>query len=70
MKIRRPFFVVLLAGGTVGMIPTACDAQCCLSDLFAGCRKAPAAYAAAPVPAARPKFRLNPLAPPFVMPGT
>ena len=51
MKIRRPFFVVLLAGGTVGMMPTACDAQCCLSDLFAGCRKAPAAYAMAPVPA-------------------
>ena len=51
MRIRRPFFVVLLVGGTVGMMPTACDAQCCLSDLFAGCRKAPAAYAVAPVPA-------------------
>ena len=51
MRIRRPFFVVLLAGGAVGMMPTACDAQCCLSDLFAGCRKAPAAYAVAPIPA-------------------
>ena len=51
MRIRRPLFVVLLAGGTAGMMPTACEAQCCLSELFAGCRKAPAAYAVAPVPA-------------------
>ena len=51
MKIRRPFFVVLLAGGAAGMMPTACEAQCCLSELFSGCRKAPAAYAVAPVPA-------------------
>jgi hypothetical protein len=51
MKMRRPYFVVLLAGGATGMMPTACQAQCCLSELFAGCRKAPAAYAVAPVPA-------------------
>ena len=51
MRIRRPLFVVLLAGGTAGMMPSACEAQCCLSELFAGCRKAPAAYAVAPVPA-------------------
>lgn len=51
MRIRRPFFVVLLAVGTAGMVPSACDAQCCLSDLFASCRKAPPAYAVAPVPA-------------------
>ena len=51
MRIRRPFFVVLLAGGTACMMPTACEAQCCLSELFAGCRKAPAAYAVAPMAA-------------------
>ncbi len=51
MRIRRPLFVVLLAGGVAGLMPTACEAQCCLSELFSGCRKAPAAYAVAPVPA-------------------
>ncbi len=52
MRIRRPLFVVLLAGGTAGMMPSACEAQCCLSELFAGCcRKPPAAYAVAPIPA-------------------
>jgi len=51
MRIRRPFFVMLLAAGTGGMMPAACEAQCCLTDLFAGCRKPPAAYAVAPVPA-------------------
>ena len=51
MRIRRPLFIVLLAGGTACMMPSACEAQCCLSELFAGCRKAPAAYAVAPVPA-------------------
>jgi hypothetical protein len=51
MRIRRPLFVVLLASGAAGMMPSACQAQCCLSELFAGCRKAPAAYAVAPIPA-------------------
>lgn len=51
MRIRRPFFVVVLAVGAAGMVPSSCEAQCCLSDLFSGCRKAPAAYAVAPVPA-------------------
>jgi len=51
MRIRRSFFVMLLAAGTAGMMPTTCTAQCCLTDLFAGCRKPPAAYAVAPVPA-------------------
>ena len=51
MKIRRPLFVVLVAGGAACMAPRPADAQCCLSELFSGCRKAPAPVAYAPVAA-------------------
>lgn len=51
MRIRRPFLVMLTAGVAACTMSTPCMAQCCLSDLFAGCRKAPAAYAVAPVAA-------------------
>ena len=51
MRIRRSLFVMLLASSAAGMAPTACEAQCCLTDLFAGCRKPPTAYAVAPIPA-------------------
>ena len=62
MRIRRPLFIVLLAGGTACMMPSACEAQCCLSELFAGCRKAPAAYAVAPIPAPVPAPIFAPVA--------
>jgi len=51
MRIRRSFFAMLLASGLAGMMQTACEAQCCLTDLFSCCRKPPAAFAVAPVPA-------------------
>jgi len=51
MNTLRPLFLVLVAGGIACVMPTACEAQCCLSELFAGCRKPPAAYAVAPIPA-------------------
>jgi hypothetical protein len=51
MKTRRPLFVVAMVGGMAALTPGESRGQCCLSDLFAGCRKAPPAYAVAPVPA-------------------
>lgn len=52
MKTRRWMFVLLL-GGAASMLPQSAEAQCCLDGLFAGCascfRKAPPAYAVAPV---------------------
>jgi len=60
------------AGGTGASAPEAPASEAPASGAPASeapASEAPAA-AAAPVPAARPKFRLNPLAPPFVMPGT
>jgi hypothetical protein len=51
MRICRPFIAVLVVGAAACGTPTPCAAQCCLSELFAGCRKAPAAYAVAPVAA-------------------
>ena len=60
MNIRRPLFVVLVAGGAACMAPRSCEAQCCLSELFSGCRKAPAPVAYAPVAA--------PIAAPIVAP--
>ncbi|MFM8804648.1 MAG: hypothetical protein ACKOK8_12185 [Planctomycetia bacterium] len=51
MRICRPFIAVLVAGIASTAMPTPCAAQCCLSELFAGCRKAPAAYAVAPIAA-------------------
>lgn len=52
MKTRRWMFVLLL-GGAASMLPQSATAQCCLDGLFAGCsscfRKAPPAYAVAPV---------------------
>ena len=68
MRIRRPLFIVLLAGGTACMMPSACEAQCCLSELFAGCRKAPAAYAVAPIPAPVPAPIFAPVAAPIPAP--
>jgi len=50
------------------MMPTACNAQCCLSDLFAGCRKPPAAYAVAPIPAPIPAPIIAPVAAPIPAP--
>ena len=53
MMTRRMMFVLLLTGGAATAWPKVCDAQCCLSNLFAGCgtcfRTAPPAYAVAPV---------------------
>jgi hypothetical protein len=53
MMTRHLKFVLLLAGTVTMGWPEACDAQCCLSNLFAGCgtcfRTAPPAYAVAPV---------------------
>lgn len=52
MRIRRSLVVVMLAGGAVCSLPDTSQAQCCLTELFAGCcRKAPAAFAVAPVAA-------------------
>jgi hypothetical protein len=50
MRIRRSFLAAVVAGGCASAAPGVGQAQCCLSELFAGCRKAPA-YAVAPVPA-------------------
>ena len=53
MKTRRWMFVLLLAGSTASTWPQVSEAQCCLDAFFAGCgscfRKAPQAYAVAPV---------------------
>jgi len=53
MKMRRWTFVLLAAGTAVSALPCTAAAQCCLDGLFAGCascfRKAPPAYAVAPV---------------------
>ena len=55
MKTRKMMAVVLLAGSAASTWSQVCDAQsqCCLSNLFTGCgscfRKAPPAYAVAPV---------------------
>ena len=58
MVIRRAMVVVLLAGGAWIGGGRPCTAQCCLEGLFAGCgscfRKAPPAYAVAPVMAPIP----------------
>lgn len=53
MKTRRWMFVLLLVGAAASILPQSAQAQCCLDGLFAGCascfRKAPPAYAVAPV---------------------
>lgn len=58
MVTRQMMMVVLLAGGAVAGGARPCSAQCCMSGLFAGCqscfRKAPPAYAIAPVYAPAP----------------
>ena len=58
MKMRRWIVVLLLAGGLVSAGSRTGEAQCCLDGLFAGCsscfRKAPPAYAVAPVVAPIP----------------
>lgn len=58
MKMRRWMFVLLLAAGGASSLPRTAGAQCCLDGLFAGCascfRKAPPAYAVAPVAAPIP----------------
>jgi hypothetical protein len=51
MKTRRPLFVVAMVGGMATLAPGEARAQNCLSELFSCCRKAPPAYAVAPVPA-------------------
>ena len=69
MKTRRPLFVVVMVGGMVALVPGESRGQCCLSDLFAGCRKAPAAYAVAPVaaPVMAPMVAPVPAPPPPVV---
>lgn len=58
MVMRRATVIALLAGGALFGGASPCDAQCCLDGLFAGCgscfRKAPPAYAVAPVMAPIP----------------
>ena len=58
MKTRRWMFVLLLVGSVASTWPQTGEAQCCLDGLFAGCascfRKAPPAYAVAPVMAPVP----------------
>ena len=53
MKTRRWMFVLLMAGSSASIWPQASEAQCCLDAFFAGCgscfRKAPPAYAVAPI---------------------
>jgi hypothetical protein len=53
MVTRRAKVAVLVAGVVASMAASDCLAQCCLEGLFAGCgscfRKAPPAYAVAPV---------------------
>jgi len=53
MNTRRWILVLLLAGAAASFQPRSAEAQCCLDGLFAGCascfRKAPPAYAVAPV---------------------
>lgn len=53
MNSRRWMSVLLLAGAAASFRPVSAEAQCCLDGLFAGCascfRKAPPAYAVAPV---------------------
>jgi len=69
MKTRRPLFVLLVVGGVASLASSDARAQCCLSDLFAGCRKAPPAYAVAPVaaPVIAPVPAPIPAPPPPVM---
>jgi len=53
MKTRRWMFVLLMAGSTASTWTQVSQAQCCLDAFFAGCgscfRKAPQAYAVAPI---------------------
>ena len=53
MNTRRWISVLLLAGVAGSFQPRSAQAQCCLDGLFAGCascfRKAPPAYAVAPM---------------------
>ena len=70
MTIRRSLFVMLCAVGAAFMMPTVSQAQCCLSDFFASCcRKAPTAFAVAPVaaPIMMPVAAPIPAPPPPVM---
>ena len=72
MKTRKMMAVVLLAGSAASTWSQVCDAQsqCCLSNLFTGCgscfRKAPPAYAVAPVPIMAPIAAAPPM--PVVVP--
>lgn len=58
MVTRRLMLALAVAGGTLVGGSSACKAQCCLDGLFAGCascfRKAPPAYAVAPMAAPIP----------------
>jgi len=58
MKMRRWVVILMLAGGLASAGSRTGEAQCCLDGLFAGCsscfRKAPPAYAVAPVVAPIP----------------
>jgi hypothetical protein len=74
MNVRRMIVTLNLAGVLMVAGPRVGMAQCCLSDLFAGCQscfyKAPQAYAIAPVvapvaaPAMAPMMAPVPVAPP------
>ena len=69
MKTRRPLFVGVVIGSAAVLLPGESRAQCCLTDLFAGCRKAPPAYAVAPVaaPVMAPVMAPVPAPPPPVV---
>ncbi|MEI6036414.1 MAG: hypothetical protein WCQ91_00635 [Planctomycetota bacterium] len=70
MKTRKMMAVVLLACTAASTWSQVCNAQCCLDSLFAGCgncfRKAPPAYAVAPVPIMAPIAAAPPV--PVVVP--
>ncbi len=70
MRMQRFLVVVLLVGVAVSAQPSVGRAQCCLSNMFAGCsscfRKAPPAYATAPIMAA--PIMAVPIAAPVVVP--
>ena len=68
MNIRRSFCVVLIVGVGACMSQRSCDAQCCLTELFSGCRKAPTAYAVAPVMAPVMAPPMVPMAAPVAAP--
>jgi len=72
MMTRRFMFVVLVAVSAATTWPQVCGAQCCLSNLFAGCgscfRTAPPAYAVAPVMAAPIAAPIPAPAPPVMVP--